>query len=77
MKKALALALLSASLTGCAALNAADCGTDWYATGQRDGRLGASPQADAYAARCGNVDRARYAEGWDAGWAMRPRVTAF
>ena len=58
-------------LGGCAA----DCGGDWHAIGARDGRLGATPQADIYASRCGgNVDRARYAEGWEAGNAMRPRT---
>jgi hypothetical protein len=65
-------------LSGCAGISTADCGSDWYAVGQRDGRLGADPQADGYAARCGGqIDRARYAEGWDSGWAMRPRLPSF
>ena len=68
MKTALILAM---TLAGCASL---DCGTDWYATGQRDGRIGADSQIENYAARCGgNVDRGRYAEGLDSGRAMRPR----
>ena len=67
--------VLCALLAGCAGV---DCGSDWYATGQRDGRLGAEPQAENYAARCaGQVDRARYAEGWQSGFAMRPRVPSF
>ena len=62
----------SAVLAGCAGL---DCGSDWYATGQRDGRLGADSQIESYAARCGgNVDRGRYAEGLQSGLAMRPRI---
>ena len=57
------------------AICAADCAGDWYAIGQRDGRLGATPQADIYASRCGgNVDRARYQEGWQSGDAMRPKT---
>ena len=61
-------------LGGCAA----DCGGDWYAIGARDGRLGARPQADIYASRCGgNVDSARYQEGWQAGDAMRPKTPYF
>jgi hypothetical protein len=67
MTKVLVLTLL---LSGCAS----DCAGDWYATGQRDGRLGATPQADIYASHCGQVDRARYAEGWESGNAMRPRT---
>jgi hypothetical protein len=66
-----------AILAGCAGLGA-DCGSDWYSIGSRDGRLGADSQVENHAARCGGkVDRARYAEGWDAGWAMRPRVPSF
>ena len=58
------------ALAGCAKLA---CDTDWYETGRRDGRLGASPQIDSYVERCGdNVDRARYTEGWEVGWGMRP-----
>lgn len=64
-----------ALIAGCAGV---DCGSDWYAVGQRDGRLGAESQAEAYAARCGgNIDRARYQEGLQAGLAMRPRVPSF
>lgn len=58
---------------GCAAVTAADCGPDWYAIGARDGRLGARPQAEFYAARCaGPVDTARYMNGWQAGVYERP-----
>jgi len=63
------------TLTGCAGLAADECrdGADWYQIGQRDGRLGASPQADLYASRCGvQPDAARYTQGWQAGFAARP-----
>jgi hypothetical protein len=74
MRQFLAGVACCASLAGCAS----DCGPDWYAIGQRDGRLGASSQADAYAARCSvPVDRARYEEGLQSGLAMRPRISAF
>ena len=59
-------------LAGCAA----DCGPDWYAIGQRDGVLGAQPQDEIYAQRCGGVDAARYREGWQDGFSRRPRPTA-
>ena len=49
-----------------------DCGPDWRATGQRDGRLGAQAQADNYARRCGvAVDAAQYDAGWREGLAER------
>ena len=65
--------LLLVPLAGCAA----DCTSDWYEPGARDGRLGAY-QADLYASRCtGPVDRARYDEGWRAGADQRPRIMAF
>jgi hypothetical protein len=75
MKKTLlAAAACCAVMAGCAT----DCGSDWYAIGQRDGRIGADSQFDGYAARCGGqVDRARYEEGLQAGQAMRPRVPSF
>ena len=74
MKKAAALAACTL-IAGCAAL---DCGSDWHAIGQRDGRLGADSQAEAYSARCGGqIDRARYQEGLQAGLAMRPRIPSF
>jgi hypothetical protein len=67
-----AVALVSALMTGCAS-TATDCGGDWYAIGARDGRLGARPQAEIYGARCtGSVDTARYMKGWEAGFAERP-----
>jgi hypothetical protein len=74
MKKAVALGASCLFLGACAA----DCGSDWYAIGQRDGRLGAQPQADIYAARCGGqIDRGRYAEGWQSGADMRPRQSYY
>lgn len=70
MKKFAALAAC-VLVAGCAA----DCGPDWYAIGARDGRLGADSQIERYAGRCGGpVDSARYAEGREAGLAMRPRT---
>jgi hypothetical protein len=65
------LALGAVLLAGCAA----DCGPDWRALGQRDGRLGAGSQAASYAARCNTtVDTATYEQGYSEGFAMRPRV---
>jgi hypothetical protein len=61
----------AAALAGCA--TAGDCGGNWYATGQRDGRLGATPQADLYARRCPAVDAQRYGDGWRDGFGQRPR----
>jgi hypothetical protein len=50
-----------------------DCGPDWHAIGQRDGRMNAGLQAESYAARCAvQVDTARYLEGYRAGFAERP-----
>jgi len=61
-------------LAGCAGLGAADCGPDWYSIGQRDGTLGAQPQEESYAWRCGSgVDAMRYREGWQDGFGRRPR----
>jgi hypothetical protein len=65
---------LACLLAGCASAGS-DCGPDWYAVGQRDGRLGASMdvQVAAYAARCtAPMDQARYAEGWRDGFRARP-----
>ena len=60
-------------VTGCAGLASSDCGADAFALGQRDGRLGASPQSERYAERCGAaVDAEKYREGWRAGYSQRP-----
>ena len=68
----LAAAFAAALTGGCAALPG-DCGPDWRAIGQRDGRLGAQSQIDNYARRCGvPVDSAQYNEGWREGFAQRP-----
>jgi hypothetical protein len=64
--------MVCAVVAGCAGLGSADCGPDWYAIGQRDGRLGAQPQEQIYAARCGGVDAVRYREGWQDGFSRRP-----
>lgn len=70
-----ALLLFVALLGGC--VSAADCTSDWYSTGQRDGRLGAH-QAELYASRCTTaVDTARYNQGYEEGFAQRPRISAF
>jgi hypothetical protein len=75
LPSAITAALLAATLlAGCA--TSSDCGPDWYAVGQRDGRLGAPPQDQYYASRCtAPVDPARYASGWEAGFAQRPLPT--
>lgn len=64
------LAILTVlALTGCAS----DCGPDWRAIGERDGRINAGSQAERYAARCGKpVDTAAYEEGYGVGFAQRP-----
>ena len=75
MHKAVTAALALLALAGCAAL---ECDTNWYETGRRDGILGAEREIESYAGRCGDkLDRARYAEGLQAGLGMRPRVSAF
>jgi len=71
-KQLVAAAACAAILSGCAATGA-DCGPDWYAVGARDGRLGATPQAELYARRCAAaVDSTRYMDGWQAGFYERP-----
>ena len=76
MKSLFCIAALVA-LTGCAQLGAADCGPDWYGIGRRDGTLGAQPQVEAYARRCGvEVDRESYRRGWEEGIYLRPRPAA-
>ncbi len=73
MKIFASLAVVS-MLAGCAGLGAVDCGPDWYSIGQRDGTLGAQPQEEIYAGRCGSgVDAMRYREGWQDGFGRRPR----
>ena len=63
------LLLSLALLGGCAT----DCASDWYALGQRDGRINAGSQAMIYASQCpGKVDEARYGEGYREGFSHRP-----
>ena len=67
----------AALLAGCAA-GGGDCGPDWRALGQRDGRLDAGSQAARYAARCNTtVDLGAYEDGYREGLAQRPRVPSF
>ena len=61
----------------CAGCATVDCNSNWFEIGQRDGRLGADSQVESYSGSCPQVDRARYAEGHQAGLAMRPRISAF
>jgi hypothetical protein len=69
MKPFLLVAVLG--LTGCAA--GSDCGSDWGAVGERDGRMNFGYQAERYAARCSTkVDTAAYDEGFRRGTALRP-----
>lgn len=72
MKNTLMLAVCCMSLGGCAV----NCGTDWREAGLNEGRLGADPQTERYAASCPGMDRSRYVEGWREGNAMRPRIPA-
>jgi hypothetical protein len=65
--------LLAVVLLGGCAIGSVDCGPDWRAIGERDGRINAGSQAERYAARCAvPVDRAAYEEGYQAGFARRP-----
>jgi hypothetical protein len=79
MRLALLAAVSSLAIAGCASLIEEECRGDWYQIGQRDGRLGASPQLEIYAARCAPVgvqpDAVRYDEGWKAGFGARPVPT--
>ncbi len=60
-------------VAGDASFSSSECGADPYALGQRDGRLGATPQAEFYAQRCGTaVDGVKYEAGWRAGYSERP-----
>jgi len=73
MRQSALTVVFSLMVAGCAGVTGGDCGPDWRQIGERDGRLGAQPQAEIYAGRCaGKVDAARYAEGWQAGFALRP-----
>jgi hypothetical protein len=64
-------------LAGCAGVSSSDCGPDWFAIGQRDGRMDAGRQIERYAARCGTpVDVQRYEEGYREGFSQRPRPVA-
>ncbi len=75
MRLAISAAVSCFILAGCAGFGE-ECrdSSDWYQIGQRDGRLGAWPQLEFYAARCPAVrqDAARYTEGWQAGFGARP-----
>jgi hypothetical protein len=65
------LALLPACLLSACATST-DCGSDWAAVGERDGRINAGSQAERYAAKCSApVDRARYEEGYQRGFSQR------
>jgi len=71
--RALIAALGCVLVAGCAGWSSVDCTADAYALGERDGRLGATPQAELYAQRCGAApDREKYEAGWGAGRAQRP-----
>ncbi len=68
MRKALFLPL--ALVAGCA--TTVDCGSDWFALGQSEGRMNALNQAERYAAKCSGMDAARYNEGYRDGFSQRP-----
>ena len=60
-------------LAGCAGAGSVDCGPDWRAIGERDGRINAGSQAERYASRCGGkVDTAAYEAGYADGFSRRP-----
>ena len=61
----------------CAGCAGVDCGSNWFEVGQNDGRIGADSQVENYARSCPAIDRARYAEGHQAGLWLRPRISAF
>jgi uncharacterized protein DUF2799 len=68
----LAFAVASLTLAGCAGMDAQACASaDWYDLGFRDALFGMQRQDDVYAMQCGRtggqVDRARYAQGWREG----------
>ena len=63
--------LAAVALSGCA--SGVDCGPDWRAIGERDGRINAGSQAENYKSRCGgNVDTAAYEAGYADGFSRRP-----
>ena len=65
------LLVLTGLLAGCA--SGVDCGPDWRAIGERDGRINAGSQAERYASRCGvTVDTAAYQDGYADGFSRRP-----
>jgi hypothetical protein len=68
MKSTVVLLLLV--VAGCA--SAIDCGSDWFAIGQRDGRMNALNQTARYSAQCSGMDSARYNEGYRDGFSQRP-----
>lgn len=71
--KTLIAGLAGLLIAGCAGLSKVDCSADAYQLGERDGRLGATPQAEIYAQRCGaSPDLQKYNAGWAAGRAQRP-----
>ncbi|HEY5898133.1 MAG TPA: hypothetical protein VIV54_11240 [Burkholderiales bacterium] len=76
MKYLVYAAAFATLASGCAAIDGADCSSDMYQVGMRDGRLGAGSQIERYAGRCaasgGRADSSRYAEGYAAGFAQRP-----
>ena len=69
------VALTAAAMVGGCATTA-DCDSDSYQLGWRDGRYGSFPQAELYAKRCPGIDVGRYNEGWRDGNSARPSVGA-
>jgi hypothetical protein len=68
-----ALIVVTALAAGCAGIGSGDCGPDWRALGERDGRINAGSQAAGYAARCNaKVDTAAYEAGYAEGFSRRP-----
>ena len=68
------ISLLAVALVAGGCAGTADCGSDWYAHGWRDGRYGAFAQAELYTRRCAGVDVSEYNRGWRDGYSERPTL---
>lgn len=72
MKTLLAPAFACLTLSGCVAMDAAQCrDANWYEIGFRDGLFGMQRMDTAYEQECGRhgakTDPAAYAKGWQEG----------
>jgi Protein of unknown function (DUF2799) len=72
MKTWLFIAFSGLTLAACAGLDSGECrNANWYDVGFRDALFGMQRQDDVYSGQCrrhgGQIDLARYAEGWQEG----------